>query len=104
MEENSFKVTLLFPLFDNQAVPFSEEVWSALYDRLMQLFMGFTESGVVKGWWLGHSDLNREIFIIVHTVDEVYKIKTEIAQWGRKHFRQEAIYFECQRIYFEEVK
>jgi len=103
MQENAFKVSLLFPLVDNEGNPFEEEIWDSLYNKLFQLFRGFTEPGIAKGWWLGHSDLNRMIFIVVPTEEEIEQIK-DLARWARTQFRQDAMYFECQRIYFEEIE
>ncbi len=62
-----FQVTLLFPLRDNDGNPFPEEVRSWWFDEMTKLVKGFTDRGVVRGWWRKRSELNREVFMIVKT-------------------------------------
>lgn len=100
---NAFKVTLFFPLHDNQKRPFSADIWDWWKQELSKLVSGFTDLGVVNGWWLGHSDQNRWIVIVVKTERDVERIKSFLRA-ARTKFKQEAMYFESHPVYFEEVQ
>jgi hypothetical protein len=97
------KVTLIVPLNDNEGQPFDLATWSWWNDQLTSLVSGFTDLGVVTGWWRGYSDQNRVIVIIVKSMREVSAIRRLLSQaCGR--FRQEAMYLEYHRVFFEEVR
>ena len=97
------KVTLMVPLNDNEGQPFDLATWSWWNDQLTSLVSGFTDLGVVTGWWRGYSDQNRAIVIIVKSMREVGAIRRLLSQaCGR--FRQEAMYLEYHRVFFEEVR
>jgi hypothetical protein len=100
---NALKVTLLFPLFDNDGNPFEEEVWDWWLDEMTNLFRGFTDLGVVSGWWLGHSDRNRWIVVIVKTEKEVGRTRN-LLQMARERFKQQAMYLDYHPVRFEEVR
>ena len=97
-----YKVTVLLPLTDNQGHPFDEQRWIWWNDQLTSLVAGFTDLGVVRGWWRGHSDRNRHLTMIVETIDEVNAIRN-LLRVARLPFRQEAMYLEYHVVYFEEV-
>lgn len=64
---------------------------------------GFTDVGVVTGWWRGYSDQNRSIVIIVKSAHEVDAIRNLLRE-ARVRFRQEAMYLEYHDVTFEEVQ
>lgn len=97
------KVTLLVPLNDNDGIPFDIPTWSWWNDRLTSLVSGFTDAGLVTGWWRGYSDQNRVIVIIVRSQQEVDAIR-ELLTEARIRFRQEAMYLEYHEVFFEEVR
>jgi len=99
----SLKVTVLIPLRDNDGEPFDLATWSWWNDRLTELVSGFTDVGVVTGWWRGYSDQNRSLVIIVKTLREVDAIRRLLRE-ARVRFRQEAMYLEYHRVSFEEVR
>ena len=99
----SLKVTVLVPLKDNEGEPFDLLTWSWWNDALTRLVSGFTDVGVVTGWWRGYSDQNRSIVIIVKSMREVEAIR-DLLREARKRFRQEAMYLEYHRVTFEEVQ
>lgn len=99
----SFKVTLLIPLYDNDGEPFDLATWSWWNDELTELVSGFTDLGVVTGWWRGYSDQNRIIVLIVKTVHEVDALR-ELLRKARVRFRQEAMYLDYHEVVFEEVQ
>jgi len=99
----SYKVTVLLPLSDNDGEPFDVQTWTWWNDRLTSLVAGFTDLGVVSGWWRGFSDRNRHISIIVETMREVDAIR-ELLREARLRFRQEAMYLEYHVIEFEEIR
>ena len=101
--ERWFKVTLLFPLQDNDANAFPEEVWGWWRDEMTKLVAAFTDRGVVTGWWGKRSERNREVFMVVKTQREVDDIRAFLRR-ARRKFKQEVMYFEHHPVYFEEVK
>ena len=70
---------------------------------LGKLTRGFTDLGVVKGWWQGQTDWNRLIVMIVNTEREVDGIR-EFLQRARIQFRQQAMYLDYHPTRFEEVQ
>lgn len=100
---SALKVTLLVPLNDNDGIPFDIPTWTWWNDRLTSLVSGFTDAGVVTGWWRGYSDQNRVIVIIVSFMREVSTIR-ELLKEARLRFRQEAMYLEYHSVFFEEVR
>ena len=98
-----FKVTLLFPLRDNDGNPFPEEVWSWWLDAITKLVKALTDRGVVRGWWRRRWEPNREIFMIVKTQREVNAIRAFLRR-ARRKFKQDVMYLEYRLVYFEEVK
>ena len=103
MATTSVKVTLLIPLNDNDGEAFDLATWSWWNDELTSLVSGFTDLGVVTGWWRGYSDQNRVIIIIVRSMREVNAIR-DLLRRARHRFRQEAMYLEYHRVVFEEVR
>lgn len=99
----ALKVTLLIPLHDNDGEPFDLVTWSWWNDELTSLVSGFTDHGVATGWWRGYTDQNRVIIIIVRSMHEVVAIRDLLAR-ARHRFRQEAMYLEYHRVFFEEVR
>lgn len=98
-----FKVTAFVPLADNDGNAFDLGTWSWWNDRLTSLVSGFTDTGVVTGWWRGYSDENRVIVMIVRTSTEVDAIRSLLRE-ARMRFRQEAMYLEYHEVFFEEVR
>jgi len=100
---NAFKATLILPIQDNAGVPFPVGTWEWWRDKETQVLKGFTEIGVVKGFWRGQSERNKMISVVVkdeNSLDELHQLLNE----ARAVFRQEAMYFDCHPVYFEEVR
>lgn len=97
-----FKVTVLLPLRDNDGNLIDRETWSWWHDRLTSLVSGFTDLGVVSGWWRGYTDENRRITLVVKSMAEVDAIRSLLRE-ARIRFRQEAMYLEYHAVSFEEV-
>ena len=102
MNEGSehFKVTMFFPLHDNDGNEFEEETWGWWRDELTKLLSGFTDLGVVSGWWQGQSDQNQWVVGVFASDEQVNEIRSFL-QSARKMFRQDAMYFEWHRVHFE---
>jgi len=101
-QTNGYKVTVLLPLYDNDGDLIDQETWRWWNDRLTSLVAGFTDLGVVSGWWRGYSDQNRRIMMIVRSMTEVEAIR-ELLREARVRFRQEAMYLEYHPVHFDEV-
>jgi hypothetical protein len=97
-----YKVTVLLPLSDNEGQPFDKETWGWWNDQLTSLVAGFTDLGVVSGWWRGFSDRNRHITIVVNSLREIDGIRSLLRE-ARLRFRQKAMYLEYHVVYFEEI-
>jgi len=98
-----FKVTMFFPLRDNEGNEFDEDTWDWWREEITRLVAGFTDLGVVAGWWEGHSDQNRWIVAVVGSEEEVNQLRSFL-QMARRRFRQESMYFEWHAVRFELVK
>jgi len=99
---SSIKVTLLIPLRDNDAEFFDLATWTWWNDELTGIVTGFTDVGLVTGWWRGYTDENRSFVIIVRSMREVGAIRRLLTE-ARSRFKQEAMYLEYHRVFFEEV-
>jgi hypothetical protein len=53
---NRIKVTLLFPLFDNDGNPFDRETWRWWQREMKKLDVDFSELGLAGGVWRGQKD------------------------------------------------
>lgn len=101
---NAIKVNLLFPLSDNDGKPFSADIWNWWFLEMARLFKGFTDMGIVKGWWQGYSDVNRWVVIILESeegLDEVRRFLIEAC--GKGKFDQKKMYLDYHAIHYEEV-
>ena len=99
----AYKVTVLLPLADNEGNPFDGQTWRWWNDQLTALVAGFTDLGVVHGWWRGHSDRNRHITITVETDAEIDQIRSLLRR-ARERFRQKAMYLEYHLVHFELIE
>ena len=103
---NAIKVTVLFPLFDNDGNPFDREAWSWFLDelvRLGELGFDFTELGRTEGSWRGHTDRCRWIVTVVRGEEQVEEIRRFLRE-ARVKFRQEVMYLDYHPVHFELVK
>jgi len=105
MRDNNefFKVTMFFPLADNEGNLFDQDTWGWWRDEITKVIAAFTDLGVVAGWWHGHSDRNRWILAVVADRAELAKLR-DFVRSARQWFRQEAMYFEWHRVNLELVR
>ncbi len=97
------KVTLLFPLYDNDGNPFPTEVWNWCSNEIAKLVNAYTDRGTVRGWWRKRWEVNQEIFMIVKTADELGAVRQFLSHACRE-FNQEVMYLEYHPVHFEEVR
>ena len=97
----SLKVTLIFPLYDNDGEPFDIEDWR-WWQREMFRVGDYTELGNAKGVFRGHTDRNRIIVMIVEpsALDAIREFLKE----ARKRFAQDAMYLEYHPVQFELIR
>jgi hypothetical protein len=100
--EQHFKLTLFFPLRDNEGEAFEEVIWASWRNELTKLLSGFTDLGVVNGWWQGQSDQNQWIVAVITGTEQLDALRGFL-QWARQVFRQDAMYFEWHPVHFELV-
>jgi hypothetical protein len=53
-DKQHFKVTMFFPLGDNEGNAFDEGTWDWWREGIKNLLPGLTDLGIVDGWWQGH--------------------------------------------------
>ncbi len=101
-EPNAFKVTLIFPLRDNEGRPFPESVWQWWNSEIARVLPGFTDMGGVEGLWQKKVDQNLMLFSVVERerLDEVRSFLRE----ARIRFGQNAMYFEFHPVFKEDVR
>lgn len=96
------KTMFLVPLKDNDGVPFSGDDWGMLEERLLTMFGGYTDGGVVRGAWTSqegrvYRDESRCFLVALESWAQ-FPYWLDIVRWAREHFRQEAIYVEVAGI------
>jgi hypothetical protein len=96
------KVTLFFPLRDNEGDTFEEEIWDSWKKELTKLLSGFTDLGVVSGWWQGQSDQNQWIVAVIDGMEQVDALRRFLRS-ARRMFRQDAMHLEWHPVHFELV-
>jgi hypothetical protein len=94
---------MFFPWEDNEGNVFDEDIWDWWDDEITRIVSGFTDLGLVVGWWRGHSDQNRWIMAVVRSNEEVDKLRDFVRVAGRR-FKQDTMYFEWHAVRFELVK
>lgn len=100
---NKLKVTMVFPLKDNDGQPFKDEVMSWFLEEINRIFVdGITALlSPVTGRWHETNDLNRCIWAIVDG-DKLREI-LEFLKTAKERFRQEKMYYEYHLTNYEEV-
>ncbi len=99
---NKLKVTMLFPVYDNEGVPIEREIWRWWVREIRRIFSeGGTDFGLVTGWWHGQSDLNRFVWAIADE-DNLSDIRPFLER-AKDKFRQGKMYFEYHPTTYEEV-
>ncbi len=99
---NKLKVTMLFPIYDNEGHPVEEEIWDWWVDEINKiLFAGGTDSGLATGWWHGKKDVNRWIWAIVDE-DKLSEIR-EFLETAKGKFGQKKMYLDYHQTTYEEI-
>lgn len=100
-EPNRIKVTMLFPLRDNDGRPFDEETWNWWMDKVLEVLGDFTEMGLTNGGWRGHADQCRWIMAVISEdrLDAVHSFLHE----ARERFKQKAMYLDFHPVRLELV-
>lgn len=100
-EHSYYKVTMFFPLFDNDDNPFDPDTWDWWRDEITKLLKeGFTEMGTVVGWWEGGTDQNRWIVAIIKGAEQLEAVRAFLGL-ARPKFRQKAMYLDWHNVEFE---
>jgi len=99
---NAYRVTVFFPLADNDGHPFERDIWNWWRDEITKLRFAFTELGVVRGYWEGYSEEHRWLFWIVASAEEVSRLRDFITQ-AKERFRQMEMFFEVVPVFYEGV-
>ena len=94
------KVTMLFPIFDNDGNAFDEETVDWWRDALHETLGGaYNEPGQTLGHWEGYTELCRWIVAVVdeRDLDKIYAFLAE----ARRRFRQDVMYLDYHPVTFD---
>ena len=106
-QPNSYKVTMLLPLFKRLHEKVSEETLEWAQNELTRLRQGWTRLGKVKGYWHGDTDENIMVFVILTNPsdDDISALKSFLRECRQKNrFDQQAMYWEMVPVYYEEIQ
>jgi hypothetical protein len=101
------KITMLFPIRDNQGQVFDDELWDWWLDALEELLpdateLGVTELGLTAGTWRGYADNCRWIMAVVPSA-RLTRIRDFLSEFAKRS-RQEAMYLDYHAVEFELVR
>jgi hypothetical protein len=102
-KSNAYKVTLMFPMQDNDGKAFPRSVWKRWRLEMGRLLSGFTDAGLVEGHWQQQTDLNKIVFIVVNSETKVNELRDFLRE-ARVRFGQKAMYFEFHPVFQEDVR
>jgi hypothetical protein len=100
---NAFKVTLMFPMRDNEGRPFPTSVWRWWRVEMTRLLSGFTDAGEVEGYWQRQTEQNKMLLIVLKSENKLNEIRSFLQQ-ARIRFRQKAMYFEFHPVFQEDIR
>ena len=98
LEPNAIKVTMLFPLLDNDGDPFSAETWDWWLDQIVTF--GAYHELASRGTWKGRPEQHRCVKIVTTDVSEIERMERFLRE-AREVFGQEVTYFEAVGIHFK---
>jgi hypothetical protein len=101
MDSKWIKVTLFFPILDNDGNPFDKKTWQWWLRGILKISPGHTDMGHVGGVWKGYTDRCRWIMMVV-SVDKLDEIR-EFLKDAQKRFKQETMYLDYHPVFFELV-
>src|SRR3990172_5772042 len=96
------KVTMFFPILDNDGHPFQEVTWNWWRDALQRVLQGsYNEPGTTLGHWEGYTDLCRWIVSVIERgrLDEIRSFLAE----ALSRFRQESMYLDYHAVTIEMI-
>ena len=98
LEPNAIKVTMLFPLLDNDGEPFSAEIWDWWLDNIITF--GAYHELATRGTWKGRPERHRCVKIVITDESEIERLEAFLRE-AREAFGQEVMYFEAVRVHFK---
>ncbi|MBI5478791.1 MAG: hypothetical protein HY906_08050 [Deltaproteobacteria bacterium] len=96
------KITMMFPLLDNDAAPFDEGTWSWWRDEIVRVTPAYSELGLAQGRWEGHTDYCRWVMAVIPR-DRLREVR-RFLQEARLRFRQKEMYLDFHRVQLESVR
>ncbi|MBI3273168.1 MAG: hypothetical protein HYZ53_29530 [Planctomycetes bacterium] len=102
------KVTLMFPIRDNDGKPFPLSTWRWWRDEMTRIFGAFTTVGRVTGYWEGMLDDHCLVFAILRPAGRARERRalSQVRRFlatAKKLFRQKKMFFEYHPVSYEEV-
>ena len=97
-EPNATKVTMLFPLLQDDGEPFSAGTWEWWLDNIVTF--GAYHELASRGTWRGIPERHRCVKIVSTDPFEVERLETFVRD-ARDVFGQEAMYFEAAKVHFK---
>jgi hypothetical protein len=97
-DTNATKVTMLFPLLQDDGEPFSAGAWEWWLDNIVTF--GAYHELASRGMWRGNPERHRCVKVVATDESEVERMEAFVRQ-ARDVFGQEAMYFEAVRVHFK---
>jgi|ERR1044072_8857539 hypothetical protein len=98
LEPNALKVTLLFPIFDNDDAPFPPDLWEWWLVSLVSI--GAYHEFPTRGAWEGRLEYHRCVTLVLQTEEQLRKVE-EFLREAREKFGQDVMYFEATQVHFK---
>jgi hypothetical protein len=95
---NATKVTMLFPVLQDDGEPFSAGIWDWWLDNIVTF--GAYHELATRGTWRGRPERHRCVRIVTADVSELGRLESFVRE-ARDVFGQEAMYFEAVRVHFK---
>jgi len=97
LQPNALKVTMLFPIFDNNDAPFPPEVWGWWLVSIVSI--GAYHEFFTRGAWEGRLEYHRCVTLVLQTKEQLRKVE-EFLEEARERFGQDVMYFEATQVHF----
>lgn len=98
LKPNALKVTMLFPLYANDGVPFPVEVWDWWLDSIVAV--GAYHEFFTRGAWEGQTEYHRCVTMVLETDEQLRQVESFLRE-ARVRFQQQVMYFEGTNVHFK---
>ena|SRR5947207_15283752 len=97
LEPNALKITMLFPIFTNDDIPFSPDVWRWWLRSISAI--GAYHEFFTRGAWEGRVEYHRCVTLVLEKEDQLRRVERFLEE-ARELFGQDVMYFEATQVHF----